>query len=53
MKNLQRALMLEIPPGDWPLRILLAKSQVNAATMLYLMGDMEGSLREAVGGRDR
>lgn len=53
INHLKRALMLEIPPDDWPLRILIAKTQVNVATMHYLLGSHHESLLEATLARDR
>ena len=53
IKYLRRALMLEVPPTDWPLRILVAKTQVNVATLHYLQGNYQDSLFKATLARDQ
>ncbi|CAD7941378.1 unnamed protein product [Amoebophrya sp. A25] len=55
--HLRRALSLEqsgvVPPDDWPLKVLLAKTQVNVATLQYLLNQPHESLLEAALARDR
>ncbi|CAD7956194.1 unnamed protein product [Amoebophrya sp. A120] len=57
ISHLRRALSLEksgvVPPDDWPLKVLLAKTQVNVATLQYLLNQPHESLLEAALARDR
>ncbi len=45
VKHLRRALLFEVPPDDWPLKILMSKTQVNIATMLFLQKKYQESIK--------